>query len=1569
MSDLFDRPQPDNPFAVDRDAARRGLAESNDFWNRQNREQQETNRRRQENLDRYTVRLTDEQYEILNLAIANAEIPEDEAYNMASAVKLSERYGIPLGYARQNLERYRDALFGTEKRYTPKDTFTAIADNWRIGVNGLSLGKLGNELSMAHEAGDPERAAALWEEIQRMRQENESLADHQNRNFFIEALKFGAQSAPFSGAVAGTAIVGSLLAPGAGTAAAFAASMALTRGQEYIDLLEAGAEPERARRTATAVGTIYAAIEMGLGDVASAAGGAVKLLGKKAVGPGSPAQALAEKLTAGIFKKLHFSGTFKRAALRIPLGYAFGALEEGVEEVLQELTSAAALQAAASLQGEGVDAKTARELGEAVGEAFRGGLMGSLVLGLPGTFLNSAATIQDTNKLIAAAKTTPSDEAFRKDTAGNKLFEGMSDERREAAQDEIRARYEKHREQEEARIAADIKARGSQLAGLEERAFDKDGEETTPGVYRNPDGSLYTRIEDEKREGGVITGSFRMGDGSRATESNTYGAIDYRIENDALNITGVHVVDHRRELTEPFYQDFAKKFAGTDIRWEADAEADRELRDRLVRNNRRGPEAGLNYFENAAAAEDETYRIRLDRQIQEHARLGADEREAWIQLWEAAGERNGLGLRGTFERVYADPENIFSDTLEGARAAQAKGREIKGATFWRDTEKGLRAVVYVAKNGDFSTLSHESLHAYREALKGIDPGLSAEIDQALDSNVTREPWMSEQDYGRAREEYLVKNFENYLYNGAAPEPALKTLFDRIAAFMRRIYSYLSGKQAVSPEIQNVFDRIFAGYDARQGTARNGPNGLEMRNAEGPRRPAPTPPEGISERPGRDDIDVSGVPVIREQYQAAKKTYGRNGTINVNGERLRGRYVVAEAGTFASSHTRDFRQTPNFPRRADGSTVNDNDYENRPDAQESTLRQGSDFDQRGMGIVGTRDGIIVSGNGRNIAAQIAAARGTNTKYLEDLRDNSEGYGLTTADLAGYRNPELVFELEDGFDYSTESFAQFNVSTQKAASPMETAIKMAKRLAENPGIIQAIANTINEHETLSDLYNDRKAVQEIFNILQKNKITGEYERPQYADEQGQITGAGEDLLESVLLGAVLNERNIRRLRGAKAVRQKLVRGITALVENKAMGDYSLIPELHEAAGIALAVNATAGKDGKRIYGTVQDYVKQQILPGMPKGLTVEKRASIQLAEALESGGQKDFALWFGGLNASRAAAARGQAELFTGAVESKESILDRYAGYRDDLAERKRANRETLADPAAGPAAKAEAALDDAGIAGAEAAGTLLQTGDEANPAEALINRAGSMLEDPGEREQGIRELRELERLYPPETNRYLAPNGKPSLLLEALGEEQGRQAWYAVRTPSFKKWFGDWETAARIEEIEKSGPVKVTINAPVSQKEAEKIAASFGTLQNQSDGKATELPIATIGKIIYHQGFDVSRIIRDIPALYNTSIQGWTEQEIPKEGHKSHPNIQEYRHYINKFTDGTDEYYIRFTVTEEKTKPGKTGRNLIHSSAISEVSVYKNGDDSQRIRLKVPGEANSSPFIDKRLQQF
>ena len=88
------------------------------------------------------------------------------------------------------------------------------------------------------------------------------------------------------------------------------------------------------------------------------------------------------------------------------------------------------------------------------------------------------------------------------------------------------------------------------------------------------------------------------------------------------------------------------------------------------------------------------------------------------------------------------------------------------------------------------------------------------------------------------------------------------------------------------------------------------------------------------------------------------------------------------------------------------------------------------------------------------------------------------------------------------------------------------------------------------------------------------------------------------------------------------------------------------------------------------------------------------------------------------------------------------------------------------------------------------------------------------------------------------------------------------------------------------------------------------------------------------------------------------------------GHKFHPNIEAYHNYVNKLRFEGKEYFIRFTVREEKIrKTKKQPKNEVHSSAVSEVAIYMNGNVERSIPGETPGGVNPLPFIDKRLSFF
>jgi len=113
-----------------------------------------------------------------------------------------------------------------------------------------------------------------------------------------------------------------------------------------------------------------------------------------------------------------------------------------------------------------------------------------------------------------------------------------------------------------------------------------------------------------------------------------------------------------------------------------------------------------------------------------------------------------------------------------------------------------------------------------------------------------------------------------------------------------------------------------------------------------------------------------------------------------------------------------------------------------------------------------------------------------------------------------------------------------------------------------------------------------------------------------------------------------------------------------------------------------------------------------------------------------------------------------------------------------------------------------------------------------PTAALIERAMS-IPDAAEREKVIKNIRELRKQYAGTAAEFKAPNGKESLLLNELGEEKGQQAWYAVRTENFKKWFGDWESIAEIAELESNLQNYIAILEKVKEGTRKELFEKYG----------------------------------------------------------------------------------------------------------------------------------------------
>ena len=155
----------------------------------------------------------------------------------------------------------------------------------------------------------------------------------------------------------------------------------------------------------------------------------------------------------------------------------------------------------------------------------------------------------------------------------------------------------------------------------------------------------------------------------------------------------------------------------------------------------------------------------------------------------------------------------------------------------------------------------------------------------------------------------------------------------------------------------------------------------------------------------------------------------------------------------------------------------------------------------------------------------------------------------------------------------------------------------------------------------MYQDKDVCSDIFNSLKESSIISDFDLPQYINN-GIPTVAGKDFLETVLIGSVINENNLRSLNqdGCKNIRAKLVRAILPLTKNKGLKNgYSVNKELNEA----IEIYAEIAND-KNIKN-VKEYAQQGNFFKKPDAL------ALAFAEKLE-GTQKEFAQLMNDMNGS-------------------------------------------------------------------------------------------------------------------------------------------------------------------------------------------------------------------------------------------------------------------------------------------------------------------------------------------------
>ncbi|MCQ2220955.1 MAG: hypothetical protein MJZ12_06150, partial [Prevotella sp.] len=370
--------------------------------------------------------------------------------------------------------------------------------------------------------------------------------------------------------------------------------------------------------------------------------------------------------------------------------------------------------------------------------------------------------------------------------------------------------------------------------------------------------------------------------------------------------------------------------------------------------------------------------------------------------------------------------------------------------------------------------------------------------------------------------------------------------------------------------------------------------------------------------GSNNVD----PAIREKWAAAPKTEGvADEIVLANGEKVAGKYYLVESGAASASHDANngFVKTDGFPVDENGNSVNDRDYERDQDAQRVTRQIGDNYDSRAMQtpVVVSQDGVVLSGNGRTMAGELAASNNTDDAYVDYLKNYGQRWGFTSEQVGGMQHPRVVFVPDAAMPYTAETFAKFNQQEMKGQNKTEQAVKLGKVVDD--ATFGRIITSINRFERMSDFYADAKAATEAIGELQKAGAISQAQVAEMYDGEG-ISAIGRELLENMLVGKAFesNPDAVREITAFRSVRQTVIKALGEILNNVKLGeDYSLEEELAGAIDLVYKARKEGGyKEGERVSG----FARQMNLGFFGEDMTVADMNNVtmlEIADILNSG----------------------------------------------------------------------------------------------------------------------------------------------------------------------------------------------------------------------------------------------------------------------------------------------------------------------------------------------------------------
>jgi diguanylate cyclase (GGDEF)-like protein len=803
----------------------------------------------------------------INRMIAADPDPIGAIDRIGTAAQFASISGVPLSSALENLDAY--SKYWTGKPYIPKTTARVLTDYFNAGKMQMDMGNLAFQWSLSGGGDDGTMAKldAMQAKIDELSEDSVPLVWQKDallspainafKSGLWSALKSTAMSAPgmISGALKGGAVVAGvgLLAAAAGTeyfsaglgtplaAGAAISGLSLigssvdmyqyTQGKAYYDLIKQG----HSRDVAVAVSSMSAFLQSATeGLVAEVPG-----LGAITGGGG-----LDTALTKMVAKRTAQSGIFNMIGVGLTR-IATNAIGEGAEEFIQGATDLSAQSFAQAIEDVGYEGPVPEEALKSLGKQFVGGmLVAGIMGGVGGDYVSAFKGDFQQAAYIKGRARAAMDQGLdfaqfsgvmrgEYGVAEAQGYAPVLSEFDEETRDKMtKALWDAGKREQ---TTADAKAKAAQeKAGL---AAPDIGDEEAAGapVVRDTSDRLYTQNRVVTTDdNGEIRSVFKLGDPTAKGKSKRLASIDYETDGETLTIrevTGKIDADTKRE----FILDLLEQNPGKTVDWRPKSEEDQAVYDGLVRDNPRGPEAGIQWYSEKGTIDKVRTREALNRQLRTFVGktdLKAEQIPVMAATIDNFAQSLGMETDELIQNMMSDKGLIagIPKAPIGEKPEQTILRQTsRGSTSFERVSNALKAVIYFGQKADATTFFHESFHAYQSMLIGNRAlndkftAKAAEFESAF--GVQGGDWDAEAT-GLWTESYLKKAraegrnlsfkeaaayaFEEYLRTGKAPTEEQRGIFQKIARWFYDIYQAIAPKVKMNADITRVFDSLMGG---------------------------------------------------------------------------------------------------------------------------------------------------------------------------------------------------------------------------------------------------------------------------------------------------------------------------------------------------------------------------------------------------------------------------------------------------------------------------------------------------------------------------------------------------------------------------------------------------------------------------------------------------------------------------------------------------------------------------------------------------------------------------------------